>query len=203
MSTDKTYLAEPKLQAPGAGLPFSQRIFLKWITGPILSKRKSPAECRADYERLVDKFIQKASQVPAELRATRVLVEPMAGLEDSSRFWSLSGVAEHLLIVSRGMESIILSLSAGKIPGVKADVAAVKPRHQEDSLGEYVNYAPALMKRIDDRLAEPGMNFHSPLKFVHPWFGGITARQWYWLLSAHQGIHYRQAKSIIEKLPKK
>ena len=162
MKTSQDFLIESKLQPPGAGLPLSQRLFLKWVMGPLLSKRKSPAECRTDYERLIEKFIEKLSKAPLGLRATRVLVDPMPGLEDSSRFWSLSGVVEHLLIVSRSMESIILSLSAGKIPEGKADVVAVKPHHLQDLLEEYKEYAPELMKRLDQRLSEPNTDLGSP-----------------------------------------
>lgn len=81
------------------------------------------------------------------------------------------------------------------MPEGEADTAKVKPKHMEqDALEEFKAYAPGLMARLDESLAKPGMDFHSPLRFRHPWFGPFTARQWYWLLGTHQGIHYRQAK---------
>ena len=193
---------EPKLQAPGAGLPLFQTVFLKLVVGPVLSKIKTPAQNKIEYELLVRKLIGRISQVSEENRKARILVDPLPGLEDSSRFWSLNGVLEHLLIVSKSMEIIILSLSAGKVPPEKADIAKVKPSHMDqDSLTEFSSFAPDLIMRIDEKLKAPGMNFDQKLKYHHPWFGPITAKQWYWLLSAHQGIHYRQAKAIIEKLP--
>ena len=194
---------EPKLQAPGAGLPLSQKLFLKLWVGPIISKFSAKKKNRENYERLAQKIIEKVSKIPLEKRSIRVLVNPMPGLEDSSRFWSLNGVLEHLLIVSKSMEYVIVSLATGTIPEGKADVAKVKPKNMEtDALPEFKAYAPELMKRIDEKLESGKMNFESSLTFHHPWFGEITARQWYWLLKAHQGIHYRQAKEIISQLEK-
>jgi len=191
----------PKLQPPGAGLPFRQRVVLKLWIGPVVSKRTPRTECRETYERLTKKLIERVSSVPPELRSTKVLVDPIPGLEDSSRYWSLNGLLEHLLIVARGMESIILSLSAGRVPDGGVDIAKVKPGNQEsDVFSEFMAYAPELMKRIDDKLSQPGMDFDSPLRLMHPWFGKITARQWYWLMSSHQAIHYRQAKEISQRL---
>jgi len=192
---------EPKLQPPGAGLPLIQRLMLRFFVGPVVSKRVPPAVSRARYESLNRKLIDRIAEIPAEKRAIRVLVDPMAGLEDSSRYWSLNGILEHLLIVSSSIEGVILSLSAGQIPDGKADTATVKPKNPtQDALPEFLERAPAFMKRLDERLAQPGMNLDSPLRFEHPWFGPMKARQWYWLLERHQVIHYQQAKRIIQGL---
>ena len=192
---------EPKLQPPGAGIPFLHRIILSTFVVPLISKRTPPEQSRRNYEKLVQKLIEKISAVPAELRNQKVLVKPMRGLEDSSRYWSLNGVMEHLIIVSQGIEGGILSLASGKVPDRKADTAAVKPKHPDrDYLEEFRTYAPTLMQRIDEQLNKPGMNFDSPLKFSHPWFGPLTAKQWYWLLPTHEGIHYTQVKEILKGL---
>ncbi len=133
----------------------------------------------------------------------KVLIAPLAGLEDSSRFWSLNEVIEHLLMVTRQIEKVILSLASGKIPSGKADTAKVKPgKAKGDLLKEFLEYAPKVMEELDSALGRKGMNFESRVKFRHPWFGEITARQWYWLLGMHQGIHYRQAKLIVKGLTK-
>ncbi len=196
---------EPKLQPPGAGLPLLQRLFIRLIAGPILSKVNTPAENRIRYERLVQKIIELVSSVPVEKRSLKVLVDPIPGLEDSSRYWSLNEVLEHLLIVSKRMEFVILELSAGRIPQGEADTANVKPSHpDQSSLPEFVEYAPNLMKRIDQRIIEKlddsKFNFDSALKYRHPWFGEITAKQWYWLLAGHHAIHLGQAKAVLKKL---
>ena len=105
------------------------------------------------------------------------------------------------LIVGKSIEGVIFSLCVGKVPDEKADVAKVKPTNLlSDPLSELKIFAPDLMKRIDEVLLKPGMSLNSKSKFTHPWFGDMTAKQWYWLLSRHQGIHYRQAKEIIQRL---
>jgi hypothetical protein len=169
--------------------------------GPVSSKRTPRAHSRARYERLTAKIIEVVKAIPPEARRIRVLVDPIPGLEDSSRHWSLNGLLEHLLIVSKGIEEIILSLSSGTLPAGEANTAKVKPHDMiQERLAEFVDYAPDLMKRLDNKLSEPGRNYESPLKFRHPWFGPFTAKQWYWLLSGHQSIHYQQAKAIAQKL---
>lgn len=192
---------EPKLQPPGAGLPLPQKLLLRFWLGPVVSRRTDPSKSREDYERLIHKLIEKISAVPEEKRRIKVLVDPIQGLEDSSRYWSLNDLMEHLLIVSKGIEVMILSLSSGKVPDVKADVAKVKPTNaDQDFYDAFTAYAPNLIRRIDQKLAGPGMNFDSRLRARHPWLGMLTARQWYWLLGSHTSIHYRQAKEIIRKL---
>lgn len=191
----------PALDKPGAGLPLAQMIAIRAWFGPFVSRLTPLVECRATYERVIGKLLEKVSAIPAAERGTRVLVDPINGLEDSSRYWSLNEVLEHLLIVTRGTENVILSLSAGKIPPGVADTAKVKPRGaNQDTLEEFRAYAPGALARIDDAVKAPGMNLESPLRFRHPWFGPLTARQWYWLASSHVGVHYRQAKGIIAGL---
>lgn len=190
---------EPKLQPPGAGLPLVQTVFLRLLVGPILSKLTPAKDNRKRYERLVSKIIERVSAVPEEKRKVKVLVDPIPGLEDSSRYWSLNEVLEHLLIVSKRMEFVILELSSGRVPDEVADTAKVKPSHaDQSSLPEFREYAPELMKRIDQKLV--GLNFDSELKYLHPWFGKMSAKQWYWLLAGHHAIHYGQIKSIIKKM---
>jgi hypothetical protein len=193
----------PKLQPPGAGLPLPQLLVVKFWYGAIVSKRTPRKESRATYERMTAKLIALASSLTPEQRATKVLVDPMPGLEDSSRFWSINGVLEHLMIVASGMERAILSLASGVVPDAVADTAKVKPKQSgEDWLKAFQDFAPGFLARIDEKLAQPGMNADSRLRFRHPWFGPITAHQWYWLAGSHQGLHYRQAKAIAKGLAK-
>lgn len=191
----------PKLQPPGAGLPLAQRVVLKLWFGPFVSRYTPPSESRKSYEAITRKLVDRVSDIPAETRKIKILVDPIPGLEDSSRYWSLNELLEHLLIVSKGVEKTILSLASGVVPEGKADIAKLKPGKAEgDFLNEFTAYAPGLMKQIDERLKQPGMDFNSSFRFRHPWFGPFTARQWYWILGSHQAIHYRQAKEIMSGL---
>ncbi len=195
---------EPKLDAPGAGLPLLQRVLLRGVVGPFVSKIVPLEESRRTYEELTAKIIALIEKTPADQRAIKVLVPPQMGLEDSSRYWSLNGLCEHLLLVSRGIEGAILLISQGQVPPIEANVAAMKPKQTaQEIFNEFKAYAPGLMSRIDSATSGGGMNIHSKTKFRHPWFGNLTARQWYWVLGTHQGIHYRQAKAIAKGLVSK
>jgi hypothetical protein len=196
----KTAIEEPKLAPPGAGLPFPQRFFLRYLLGPVGSKLRSPARTRSVYESTARELIEIVSATAEKKRSIKILIRPIRGLEDSSRYWSLNGVLEHLLLVSKRIEIVILALSAGVVPPGQADPAKVKPVDPEkDHLPEFISYAPDLLKRIDEKIKGANMNFSTQLKFTHPWFGPLTAKQWYWFLAGHQSIHVRQARAIREK----
>lgn len=194
--------SEPKLQAPGAGLPLIQKLALRFLVGPFQSKKTPWEVSRARYEKLTAKIIAKAESIPAEKRKIKILVDPIIGLEDSSRYWSVDMLIEHLMIVSKNMEGIILQLTSGTVPQIKVDVAKVKPTvassesSTQDLLKEYKTFAPPLLQNLDSKMK----NRDSPLTLLHPWFGECTARQWYWVLAAHQGIHWNQLKEIHKHL---
>ena len=192
---------EPKLAAPGAPLPLSKHILLKFVIGPIAPRITPPAETRRRYERATQRIIEEVQKITPEARSVRILVPPLNGLEDSSRFWSLNGVLEHLLVVSKGLESTILQLSSGTVPNVKVDLAAVKPKNPDQNyFEEFKSIAPRLMEQLDEKLKNPHYNMRSRLTLHHPWFGPFTASQWYWLLGAHQQIHKSQVYEIIKGL---
>src|SRR5688572_28967817 len=102
--------SEPKLQPPGAGLPLYQRIVLKLWYGPVVSKRISLPACRQHYEGLTQNLNDDICECRPQHLALPVLVRPIPGLEDSSRYWFLNGVLELLMTGSKGMEVVILSL---------------------------------------------------------------------------------------------
>jgi hypothetical protein len=192
---------EPKLAPPGAGLPFLQRIAVRLLVGPLISRMVPLEKTKKQYENLINRIIEQVERVPLEQRSKRILVKPLPGLEDSSRYWSINGVLEHLLIVNRRMEQVILDLTAGKKPEGKANTANVKPSHFEhDYLSEFKSHCPTLIKRIDDEILKRGTSIHSGTTFEHPWFGPMTARQWRWTLASHQGVHYTQIKEIMRQL---
>ena len=199
--SESTENKTPKLAPPGAGVPLIQQLFMRFWLRPFVSKRAKRSDVRASYEAVCAKLISLVESVPQEKRSTRILVPPQPGLEDSSRYWSLNGVLEHVMIVQRAIEGGVLSLAAGKVPGTSADVASVKPKEiSGDQLASFKEYAPGYFARIDEKLSQPGMNADSKLTFKHPWFGGLNAHQWYWLAASHLGIHYRQAKQIAKEL---
>ena len=137
-------------------------------------------------------------RTPAELEK-KILVPPQRGLEDSSRYWSAHMALEHVMIVGNGIADLVIQLSNGKQPSVLVDTATVKP-HGSTSSDTVIatfdrftkDFLPALEKKIGD--------LDSPLKHKHPWFGPMTAAQWFWLLGTHQRIHRVQIQEILKRV---
>ena len=191
----------PTLAPPGAGLPIAQRLFARWLAGPIFSKIVPLEQSRADYERHTARILSIASEMPLELRMKPVLIKPIGGLEDSSRYWSVNGVLEHLVTVSKAVEGVILTLGKEIVPPGSADPAKVKPKSgDQDWLPAFSEFAPGLLPRLDHQVDIGAITLNTKATFVHPWFGQFNARQWYWLLSRHQGIHAHQARLIADGL---
>lgn len=192
---------EPRLQAPGAGLPFIELFVLKYWVGPFVSKSAKLNEIKTQYESINQKIINMVSKIDSDKRNQRVLVDHIQGIEDSSRFWSINGTLEHLMIVAKSISPVILELAQNKMPQGEAKIEMVKPKHHDqDALIEFQTYGANLLMDLAQKLLAPGMDINSALKFRHPWFGPITAKQWYWLLNTHQLIHYKQIKTIIKNL---
>lgn len=190
-----------RLAPPGAGLPWWQALPMRYFVGPIVSTRVQLPAVRAAYGAATADILGKTSATPPERRHVPVLVSPTIGLEDSSRNWSLNGVLEHLLMVSRLIEAAILNLARGIPLQGRGDPAKVKPRGvADDLLDEFTRYAPGLYDRIDRAVADEKLSLESTLTFPHAWFGPLNARQWYWLLSRHQQIHRVQVRKIVAGL---
>jgi hypothetical protein len=168
----------------------------------VLRRRDWDARQKA-FRRHGEKVLQLMSDL---MRATdaprlsqRVLVPPMVGLEDSSRHWSILMAVEHLVTVGDQMSELILGLSQGKTAFPLADPAKVKPA------GSYTasDGAPlfqSFLDRFDQRLASV-QNRESSYRFLHPWFGKLTAIQWHAVALLHQGLHRRQCEAILAALP--
>jgi hypothetical protein len=127
------------------------------------------------------------------LLTKRILVPPQRGLEDSSRYWSLAMVFDHLKIVGQGMQGLIVALSQGNVPDRKVDTARVKPEQNDiAAIDAYRLFAEAAIQVIEAAVS----NRQSVATLPHPWFGPFTAHQWHWLLAQHVEIHLKQAPAI-------
>jgi hypothetical protein len=192
--------ARRELAPPGAGIPFPQRIFLRWILNPFVAGREDPALSDRRFERLHEKIEKTYLEIPEALRGKKVLVPPQRGLEDSSRYWSAAMVLEHLEIVERGVAGIIVELSHKRSPTQTVSTALVKPvsgMTPGEALLRFrvlrADFLPNLHAKIGD------LNARGTHR--HPWFGPFTARKWNWLLGIHAGIHLRQLRAIRNGLP--
>ncbi len=127
-----------------------------------------------------------------------VLIPRIFGIEDSSRYWSVSMTIEHLMIVGEKIREIIVALSHGELPETPADIAAVKPvgRYGHEGIEIFRafvdDYVWEIQERVEDR--------QSTQVFEHPWFGPLNAYQWVALGAMHQRIHRRQVERICLEL---
>lgn len=188
-------MSEPKLDKPGAGLPWPQKWILPFLV-PRMAKRTSWEECGTLFKSQSEKLLKLIEGLDDKAMQTQVLVPRLQGLEDSSRYWSVAMTLEHLVIVGEGMSQIIVELSRGNSPSYVVDTAKVKPQNQYDAATAKREFA-AMVERVSARIANEVKDRNSRATHNHPWFGPFTAHQWYWLLGSHQGIHRQQIKHII------
>jgi hypothetical protein len=189
--------SEPKLDRPGAGLPIPLRWIARWMV-PWRAKRTPWQESVARFERN-SKKIEEISKTLSETQLNqRVLVAPIAGLEDSSRYWSAGMVLEHLMLAGRAFHQIIEQLSNGTVPPIEVRVEKVKPpvhqRHQQvvqDFQQFWTQFFPSL--KLGPKHDQP--------RLLHPWFGPLNAHQWVYVLSVHHSVHLKQLRNIVDGLP--
>src|SRR5688572_4908182 len=111
-------IEEPKLAAPGAGLPAAEVIVAQLMFQRRLRKGTREAfREKFESERAAIRRIVEAAG--PELAGRRVLIDRVRGLEDSSRFWSMWMTLEHLRIVHERMASVVTDLGRGVAPAGK------------------------------------------------------------------------------------
>ena len=197
------FIPAPTLAPAGAGIPAPDRFVARRILLPI-------AMLRVPWSRTADLMDKQADELGAILNrehalapsraTTPVLVPPMRGIEDSSRFWSLAMVAEHLRMVNQRLGDILehLALSRPLVSGPNqiaqfkpdpgATIAALDPLHRT-------------IHRIRTIISQSGENGRRSKGTVdHPWFGPLTAAQWAAFAPMHQNIHLKQAGLIVRGL---
>lgn len=190
---------EPKLDKPGAGIPFLERMILRFYYAPFVAGKSEWKDSRIRFDKLATKVSKVIEGLSDEQLSKKVLVPPQKGLEDSSRYWSIAMVLEHIVIVSQGIERILEGLTSGKKLNLVFSIADVKPPGKvsaQESLKMFQQLKDNLLNDLDRKMKD----LESPMKQYHPWMGMLNARQWYWLLGVHVGIHLKQIIEIKKHL---
>lgn len=190
---------EPVVGKPGGGLPFFEWFVAKYFLFPAIYKSTSLEEAKRLFEIERDKILNLVSGIDNEHAQSRVLIPRLRGLEDNSRYWSCAMVIEHLDIVGCGITDIILGLTSG---GIKKDpvlIQDVKP-NPAVSLDKAISGFDKTADRFLRDIELSQIDNHPSVKFAHPWFGPMNARQWYILAGRHQAVHRQQIKAILEKI---
>ncbi len=191
--------AEPKLAAPGAGLPkielFIGRRRFAWR---LRRGTRDAFTVRFQAERAAIAALVKSCG--PEPGARRVLIERVRGIEDSSRNWSVWMTLDHLRIVNGGITRTIGALAGGIVPPGKASTAAVKPSPDVTNavIPEYESSCDAFLAQV-----AAVNDLKTAARFAHPWFGPLDAFGWVAMAADHMGIHRVQLERIMAGLGSK
>lgn len=183
----------PKLGAPGAGLPLPELILARYVFRKRCRKSREYAKSSFEAER--EEIRRLVEKTEMGILVKPVLIKRLRGLEDSSRYWSVLMVLEHLRMVNGMVALTIRSLDKGAVPGIVADTANVKPDPDVTSgvIDEH--------EKVCDRLinwAERVADLHTTAEFRHPWFGPMDGHEWFHLAGFHMGLHRRQIEKILQ-----
>lgn len=186
------------LAPPGAGIPDYQRRFFKIILLPFYRLAFSWERAQRFWLHINRDIVESCRRVPSEKLLQPVLIDPMPGLEDSSRYWSLAMVLEHLMITATGIADLMCRLSRGETPNLNLSTAAVKPKGVlgSDAVEQFI----ASMATIDNAVTHDIQDRSSTVREPHPWFGPLTVRDWNLFLTIHHKLHLAQIHAILEKL---
>ena len=193
MKTDRDPVNDQSRQRGDAGLPALER----WAGGVGVKLFAS----FSSRERVVDAFrseaervIALAAAVPEEVGRSPARVRRAAGMEPSSCDWSVYMALEHLVIVNRGITAVIHALCADQNPGVEIRIEDIQPHvdagpEQIEALGRAVDRYIEIVERFG------GLNCRE--RYLHPWFGPLTACEWNVLAAWHNRIHRGQVQRVL------
>lgn len=188
----------PQLQASGAGIPGWQRLAGKYFYLPLWCLRYSWERTPDVLEAQAGRLLQGAASLGDELLRRRVLVPPLVGLEDSSRYDSYAMVLEHLTIVGHAVARIVVDLSHGRRHTVALRPAEVKAQGLAEPTEVVAGYRE-MLAAFRHAALDAGADRRSPLRHEHPWFGALDAYQWLCFCTLHQVVHLKQARAILRR----
>ena len=185
----------PALERPGAGLPWWELLALRAIFFP-LARRMDWAAAGAMLQEEGARILALWDSLPPDRLEERVLIRRIAGIEDSSRYWSAAMTVEHLCIVGGGVRRIIALLRDGKVPRHPTRVEDVKPQGKLPAAQVRADFVRLLAEAAAADASEPPLRRGSGPRYAHPWLGPADAHGWRCFLAEHQRVHRRQMEWI-------
>jgi len=116
------------LAPPKAGLPRFQAVLFRRLLFPLYCRCTSWDKAVAVFRAEGHKSLRAAQRLTPDAFRTRILIRPLWGLEDSSRYWSVEMILEHLIEVGARIATTIVELSHGEKPAT--DVTEVPPQRR-------------------------------------------------------------------------
>ena len=183
-----------QLARPGAGIP-PLELSAGRIIFAALRAFKTPEWATAHFRRETGIMLRAVRELRPEAADTPVLIPRVAGIEDSSRNWSVLMTLDHLVIVDGMIAEIIEHLAGERLYMRSVAIAELKPTSQQtmETIGKFTK----VTQRYVDRVSRSG-NLRSSARHRHPWFGALDAYGWHLLAAMHHTIHRRQIQRIIQ-----
>ncbi len=197
--SDDAKLAMPKLDKPGAGLPFVEWAVAKYIIFPQRFKNSSKEKALADFAEQSDKILKLARGLSSEQLIERRLIARLQGLEDSSRYWSVAMTLDHLTMVGNLMCHAVVELAKGNNALKVVGTAEVKPGAAADAARSLKDFEE-MTERFLRETGAANIDVHAKVTHPHPWFGPLNAYQWLVFAAPHENIHRKQIEAIMALL---
>jgi hypothetical protein len=189
----------PRLQPPGTGIPTWQVMAGKYFYLPWWCLRHTWESVPDEMDSQGQRLLGDAASLGEDELQRRVLIAPLVGIEDSSRYNSYCMVLEHLAIVGNTVAGVLVELCRGQRPAKVFKVAEVKARGLASPAVVFAGYREMLaafrraaLESCEDR--------RSRTRYEHPWFGPLDAYQWLCFTSLHQVVHLKQTRAILRAL---
>ena len=150
-----------------------------------------------------------------------VLTEEQLDARPDGEKWSVKQIVEHVAMVNDGVGRICSKLlSKAEAAGHPANGFSMSPAFLEKAMGsvDAKLEAPEMVHPVGMPIADSLSKLDAATealkllrekfekfdgigpKFPHPYFGDLSAQEWFVLSGAHEGRHLRQIWRIVEKL---
>ena len=187
-----------KLAPPGTGLPRPEAFLIRRFVFPFLRLKLNKAKSIALFHRSGKAILPLIEEMDLASFTEPVLIDRLAGLEDSSRNWSVELTLEHIQVVSAAALFIIKQLEDNKPIDLAIRTQDVKP---SGGLGlDRIRAFKTYLAEMPDKLTQ--FDFSSEATHYHPWFGELKSLDWLRLIAFHQDLHRKQIERITSPPPR-
>ncbi|MBK1719433.1 DinB family protein [Thiocystis violacea] len=157
----------------------------------------SPARILDRFRDEAQRAIDLTRRISEEQGRRRVSIRRFAGIESSSRDWSVYMTLDHLVRVNTAITALIHAICSDRHHGVEILFEDVEPRAEAGA--DRIQALEILVDRYDHQIQCLG-HLLSRSRYPHPWFGPLNARQWHALATLHNRTHRLQIEKIIRRL---
>lgn len=186
------------LAPAGAGLSRGRALFLRYAGFPLLNRFISFDRGLDFFEKEGERIVGLAEPLDEEALFTRVMVPPLFGLEENSRYYSVAMVLEHLLIVGNALQNRIPALSRGERLAQEVRIENYKP--YTDITPDIVARYRVFVEEFREKLLENMGDIDCENRHEHPWFGPLNPKEWMVMGAIHQIVHRRQIEAVLKGL---